>query len=253
MRAAAFAPRPCGCRDQQRRGRHVAQRDVAGVPLDRREWRAPLAPAGRHRGSRRHAKSSSREDWLRRAAAWRNCAVSIDRAGRRAGRGECVAADILGDARGIDHGFEQRVRRQPVGAVRAGARHFAAGPQSARSSCGPARPRQCRPCGNARRARSGSVASPDRCRRRGSSHRRSEIFRRNARRAPAVASRNAPRPAAISANTPRATISRGASSASGCSASMKRSPLSLISVAPSPRSASVASGAGSRPTMIAVG
>ncbi|MGY4362146.1 hypothetical protein ACVW0J_008639 [Bradyrhizobium sp. i1.7.7] len=34
---------------------------------------------------------------------------------------------------------------------------------------------------------------------------------------------------------------------------MKRSPSPLISVAPSPRSASVASGAGSRPTMMAVG
>ena len=37
MRAAAFAPRPCRCRDQQRRCRHVAERDIAGVALDRRE------------------------------------------------------------------------------------------------------------------------------------------------------------------------------------------------------------------------
>ena len=37
MRAAAFAPRPGGCRDQQRRGCHVAQRDVAGIALERSE------------------------------------------------------------------------------------------------------------------------------------------------------------------------------------------------------------------------
>ena len=34
MRAAAFAPRPCRRRDQQRRGRHVTQRDIGGVPFD---------------------------------------------------------------------------------------------------------------------------------------------------------------------------------------------------------------------------
>ena len=54
-----------------------------------------------------------------------------DRAARQAGRrGNRAARDILGDARGIDHGLEQRVRRQPVGAMRAGAGHFAAGPQA---------------------------------------------------------------------------------------------------------------------------
>jgi len=61
----------------------------------------------------------------------------------------------------------------------------------------------------------------------------------------------------VPASAPRGKVvqiaASGASSASGCRASMKRSPLSLIRVAPSPRSASVASGAGSRPTMMAVG
>ena len=66
-------------------------------------------------------------------------------------------------------------------------------------------------------------------------------------------SRKAPRPAAISAKTPRATMSRGLSSARGSIARHEALALALISVAPSPRNASVASGAGSAPTSIAVG
>ena len=45
------------------------------------------------------------------------------------GRSDLAPRDILRDARGIDHGLEQRVRRQPVGAMRAGGGHFAAGPK----------------------------------------------------------------------------------------------------------------------------
>ena len=51
----------------------------------------------------------------------------------------------------------------------------------------------------------------------------------------------------------RATTSRGASSASGCCPTMKRSPVSSTSTAPSPRSASVSRAMGSRPLARAVG
>ena len=54
-------------------------------------------------------------------------------AGRGGGQ-RCVrqrrAADVLGDARRVDDGFEQRVRRQAVGAMRAGRGDFARRPQS---------------------------------------------------------------------------------------------------------------------------
>jgi hypothetical protein len=45
-------------------------------------------------------------------------------------RGQGAALDIVRDARGIDHCLEQRVRGQPVGAMRAGRGHFAPGPQA---------------------------------------------------------------------------------------------------------------------------
>ena len=51
----------------------------------------------------------------------------------------------------------------------------------------------------------------------------------------------------------RATTSRGASSASGCSPTMNRSPPASTSTAPAPRSASVSSGIGSRVERMAVG
>ena len=158
MRAAAFAARPGGRRDQERRGRHVAQRDIAGFALDGRERRAPLPRAARHRGSRRHARSSARAGLLPASGGMARIAL-VCRRGRQAGRRrDAVALDVLGDARGIDHGFEQRVRGEPVGAMRAGRGDFAAGPQALRARCGRARPRRCRPCGNARRARPGSAA-----------------------------------------------------------------------------------------------
>ena len=198
---------------------------------------------GHHR-----AQSSSR-----RAPASRSFAATGGIGGRRAGAAMLLARDILGDARGKDHGFEQRVRRQPVGAVRAGRRYFAAGPQSLQRGAA------VRVDGDAAHVIMRGRRDRDRLRRRidagGDAARIDgrEISRRNARRAPR-ARRGTRRGRRRSRRTRRARRCRAARArpADG-RASMKRSPASLIRVAPSPRSASVASGAGSRPTMIAVG
>ena len=218
MRAAAFAPLPGRGRDQQGRGRHVAQSDAAGAALDRGEacarLRASPSPSRITPTCARHHRCADRFDGGRhRGDAARDVTSA---SGRRAGAAIARPAMSSAMRAGIDHGLQQRVRRQPVGAMRAGRGDFAAGPQARRASCGRARPPRCRPCGNARPARSGSArVAGSMPARDAACIARSETCRRTARRSPARASRKAPRPAAISANTPRATMSRGASSACG--------------------------------------
>ena len=178
-----------------------------------------------HADMRRHHRAQS---CSRRARACAQIARNDQRGREARGRSDLAARDVLRDACGIDHGLEQRVRREPIGAMRAGATTLRRRPIIPAARCGRARRRRCRPCDNARPARPGSAAWPDRCRRR--MQLAWTVGNLSAKRAPSAsrASRNAPWPAAISANTPRATMSRGASSASGWRASMKRSPLSLI-------------------------
>ncbi len=127
MRASAFESRPC-----RRRRPAALTSPCCGVRCCRCHARSPrtsgpLPRAGHGHGSRRHEKSSSPAGWPRRAAASRNSAGSLRRTTGGQAR-QSLAADILRDTRGIDHGFQQGIRRQPVGAVRAGAGDFTPGP-----------------------------------------------------------------------------------------------------------------------------
>ena len=124
-------------------------------------------------------------------------------------------------------------------------------PRARASRSRPRRPWRCRPCGSARRSATGSGW------RAGSKPAAVAMAhapgKRSARPAMPVASRNTGRPASARAATLRAMTSRGASSASGWIAGMKRWPRSSRSTAPAPRSASVRSGWGSPATASAVG
>ena len=77
------------------------------------------------------------------------------------------AADVLRDARGEDHRFQQRIRGEPVGAVHAGRGDFAGRPQAVERGAAARVGQRRRPCGSARPARPGSGRARDRCRRRG--------------------------------------------------------------------------------------
>ena len=97
-----------------------------------------------------------------------------------------------------------------------------------------------RPSSSARPASRARVRAPSRSRAHGRPRRSSGSAAPGMPppRAVASSSTGSPPCAAISTAMPRATTSRGASSASGCTSSMKRSPAALRSTAPSPRTAS---------------
>ncbi len=214
MRAAAFAPRPCGGRDDQRRGRHVAQRDVAdGSARSPRACRSASARPSPSRITPTCDVISARRLASAERRAWRNCAAPSTPAAAR-GRGECACR------RCPRRCARQRPRLRAASSRPGGWRHA--------RRCEETSPPAHRPVERGAAARVDGDAAHvivrgrrdrDRLRRRidaggdAACIDRREIARRNCAPSASRASRNAPRPAAISANTPRATMSRGASSA----------------------------------------
>ena len=244
MAAAAFFPAQRSDRHHQaehRRigsgsGRNGQRRQRGGSPRAVRPGRATRPPApdmiGAHRRRHRARGGSSG-------------------AGQRARRRGCVAATSSPPSAHRTR-LQQRVAGQPVGAMQAGATPPRRTPTARRRCCARPRPRRCRPCGNAPRAAPGSAASPDRSR----PPRQAAVIagkpRGEAAPNAARASRNTRCPRPACAPHRAATTSRGSSSAPAWPA-MKRAPVSSMSVAPSPRTASLTSGIGSQPASSAVG
>ena len=99
-------------------------------------------------------------------------------------RGAGSPRDVLGDARREHHRFEQRVRGEAVGAMRAGRGDFAGRPQAVERGAAVRVGQRRRPCDSAPPARPGSARAPDRCRRCGSIRRRPGSAARTTRRSP---------------------------------------------------------------------
>ena len=168
------------------------------------------------------------------------------RDGRRLGQlaGTEPGREVVGDAAGEDEALEERVAREAVGAVDAGARRLAARVEAL----------ERRPSAQVgahaaarvvlRRVRPGAAAWPGRSRARGSAGRSTGSAARGTRRrgGGSRGRRGRCRSRASAAMMARATTSRGARSASGCWPCMKRSPASSTRKAPSPRTASEMSG-----------
>ncbi len=72
-----------------------------------------------------HGAQALRGRSIRRGAARRH-----QRVGEAGRRGDRAAGDVVGDARGVDHRLQQRIRSEPVGAMRARGRNLAAGPEA---------------------------------------------------------------------------------------------------------------------------
>ena len=152
-----------------------------------------------------------------------------------------VDGEQRGAPAGGDEALGDRVRRQPVGALDAGARDLADGEQARRRVVRPSRSASTPPQRVVRgRARPAPARASGRTRRRGRRGRCRGSGGRGSRRPGAVASSKtwsspvARRWAAIVAET----TSRGARSASGCAPAMIRRPSRSTSTAPSPRTAS---------------
>ena len=138
--AAALAASEGGGGDQQSGSRHVAQGRSVGVALDARGFRAApahaigiaddadmighdpsqigdhLEPAGRRSGSAGAVR-------LGRVASAGGSSVSLSRSS--------------GDTRGEHDGFQQRIGRQAVGAMHAGRRDLAGGPEAGQRGAAP--------------------------------------------------------------------------------------------------------------------
>jgi len=127
MRAAALAPRPGRSGDEQGCCRHVADSDARCVTFERSEAVHGLrktVTVTDHADMRAHRRAQPLHDrGIRCAAARRHQCV-----GKAGSRGDGAAGDVVGDACGVDHGLQQRIRGEAVGAMRTGGGHFAAGP-----------------------------------------------------------------------------------------------------------------------------
>ena len=237
-----------GERQKVRRGVGGQQREVAAVmaaaallarPARRRRPGARRPAAEPRRGfppGRRSARSAalrplaSRTTPAWRLIAWRRVCSAVVRQVRRGrgGQGAVVGSAspaAARPARVAEHRrLEQRVRGQAVGPVHPGRGAFAGREQARPGWCGRRRRWRSRPCGSGRPGRPGSAGGADRrrrpCRRRTppgtlrGSARRPRRGRRGRRRGPRRSG----------CGWPRATMSRGARSPSGCWRAMNGAP-----------------------------
>ena len=209
------SPRRSGCtRAGRARGSRVASPSTIAQHAetsrqDRRARSTDRAPAAARPAPRdARAGAASRRATLSATQRAQTTASSSELLARRLAPCRPVAADLAA-------GPEARDRAAPV-AIHGDAAHVIVRRRPDRDRL--ASPGRSRPSGRTRRCR--------------------EALREIARPGASRASRNTRCPAARWRQTARATTSRGASSAPGSSA-MKRSPVSSISTAPSPRTASV--------------
>ena len=174
-----------------------------------------------------------------------------DRARGRPGSARGCSGHTLGDPACADRRLEQRVAGEAIRAVQTGGGGLSASPQ-AQDAAAPG-------CvhGDAAHVIMRSRSDRDRLRggiEPGGAADRGDVREtaRESRAGRARASRNTRWPCRSCRQTARATTSRGSSSARP-SPAMKRFPVSSISTAPSPRTASLISGMGYRPMSSAVG
>ena len=186
----------------------------------------------------------------RAGAAACSAAVRQVRRGRGGRAGAVVGSARRGRASPArvaeDRGFQQGVGGQAVGAVHAGGGAFAGGAEAGQRGASLGVGRRRRPCGSARPARPGLAGGAGRARRpwqaaktAGNSSgkpRRPPRARRERRRGPA---RRSARRRGRRRRAARVRRRDGSAAMNGC-------PVASTSIAPSPRRASVASGAGSR-------
>ena len=254
------APRPGGRRSSRLRSSPARSSELA---LDRARCRRARARGRRRRARGRRGPTSTRAAGV----AARRGESSLQRAGdaHAARRARAVAASAGAGAAPIAARASAAATLPNTTASSSELRASRLAPCAPVADTSPqahrpgergaavARPPRRRPCGSARPASPGSARRAGSMPARGSARRRSGSAA--AKRSPtaARASRKTAMAGALAPKIARATTSRGASSASRCTSSRKRAPVSSISTAPSPRSASVSSGSGSRPAASAVG
>ena len=240
---------------RQQRGDGDHRRDQDGVACGRSRTQPRERRRRPRRRPRRRAARRPRAATMRRSpAAGCRCSSARCRPATRrqfGAGGRAVAGDACGRPSAPQTtASSSELRRQPVRAVQPGRGDLAAGPQARRRRCARAgRPRH-RPCGSARRGGPGRGrvagsrpaarhARGDGGERRGEPARRAPRGRRGTPGAPG-AQRRVDR--AGDHVTRRERVAPG-----------RRTPPALTSRAPAPRTASLTSGIGSRPTSSAVG